>query len=249
MLLDELRHNILHDRSDQIAGDSDQLWSDRTLIRYINESERRMARQALLIRDAVTPEATQVFTTSGEKFYTLHPSVIAVISAKFHGDIADLARAGHASLSTYHVPDTYFFDPSALSTLPPGKIMAYSTDEGLQQNDAGNFQTMTFRVYPAPDVDHAGTIHLRVLRTPLRKMRNLQDTPEIPEDHHLDMLSWAAFLALRIVDHDAGDVDRAQEFKQDFEQHVAEAKKVMMRKLFSPAPWGFGRNGFSWEVN
>ena len=46
-LLEELRENILHDRSDRIAGDTDQLWSDRTLVRYINEAERKMAREAL----------------------------------------------------------------------------------------------------------------------------------------------------------------------------------------------------------
>jgi len=248
-LLDELRHNILHDRSDQIAGDSDQLWSDRTLIRYINEAERRMARQALILRDAVTPEATLIQTVAGQKFYALHPSVIAVISAKCHGDVADLARAGHAALSTYHTPDTYFFDPSSLSVLPPGKMVAYSTDEGLLQDDAGTVRVVTFRAYPAPDATHVQAIHLRVIRTPLRKLRNLQDIPEIPEDHHLDMLDWAAYLALRIVDHDAGDPDRAAEFKASFQAHVDEAKKLAMRKMFTPAPWGFGRNGFSWEGN
>jgi hypothetical protein len=30
---------------------------------------------------------------------------------------------------------------------------------------------------------------------------------------------------------------------------VAEAKKVAMRKMFAVSNWGFGRNGFSWEIN
>jgi hypothetical protein len=43
-LLDELRNNILYDRSDSVSGDPDQLWSDATLVRYINEAQRRFAK-------------------------------------------------------------------------------------------------------------------------------------------------------------------------------------------------------------
>lgn len=258
-LLEELREGILHDFSDQIAGDSDQLWSDRRLVRYINESERRFAREALLIRDGVTPEATRIQTKANVREYQMHKSVLAVLSARCHSndalnlpaDRADLARAGHAAFDTYHVPDTYFFDPSSLSSLPPGKIVAFDTDEGLGQDDRGSTSVMMLRTYPAPDAAHVQPIHLRVTRLPLNKL-SLEDkdgVPEIPEDHHLDMLDWAAYLALRIVDLDAGSAERAGEFRQSFEAHVLEAKKIAMRKLFTPSQWGFGRNGFSWEGN
>ena len=258
-LLEELRENILHDRSDRIAGDTDQLWSDRTLVRYINEAERKMAREALLLRDGTTREVTHIYTKAFQREYPLHNSVIAVISARcfansslgLKDDRADLARAGHASFDTYHVPDRYFFDPSSLSGLQPGKIVAFDTDEYLSENDEGSLSKMTFRTYPAPVTAHVQPIHLRVLRMPLnRLMLGDKDAyPEIPEDHHLDMLDWAAYLALRIVDLDGGDPERAEEFKTSFEAHVLEAKKIMMRKLFSVSEWGFGRNGWSYETN
>ena len=60
------------------------------------------------------------------------------------------------------------------------------------------------------------------------------------------MLTWAAYLALRIVDHDIGDPERAQEFKAQFEAHIAEIQKEAKRKMFTPNSWGFGRNGFSY---
>ena len=60
------------------------------------------------------------------------------------------------------------------------------------------------------------------------------------------MLTWAAYLALRIVDHDIGDPERAQEFKAQFESHIAEIQKEAKRKMFTPNQWGFGRNGFSY---
>lgn len=247
-LLHELRHNILHDRSDQVGGDPDQLWSDRTLIRYINEAERRMAREALMIRDS-SSSVTRINTLTNVRDYPLDQSVIAVISARCDGDIADLARGGHAAFDTYRVPDTYFFDPSSLTALPPGKALAYDTDEGVTTDDAGTMSNMLFRVYPIPDAAHNVLIRLRVVRMPLSRLRHESDVPEIPEDHHLDMLDWAAYLALRIVDLDAEAPERAAEFRQSFEAHVKEARDIAMRKLFTPAPWGFGRTGWSWETN
>lgn len=246
-----LRDNILHDRSHQVAGDSDKLWSDETLVTYINEAQDRMAREALMIRDNSTPEVVWLQTRAFEREYTLHPSVIAVISAKCQHDRADLARAGHSQFNTYRMPDPYFFDPSSLSALPPGKMVAYDTDEGVSPDSQGSMGVMQFRAYPAPDPVHVQAIHLRVVRMPLRPF-TLDDkelSPEIPREHHMDMLDWAAYLALRIVDLDAGAPDRAEEFRLSFEAHVKEAKNIAMRKLFSPSQWGFGRNGFSWVTD
>ncbi len=78
-------------------------------------------------------------------FTPLHTSVIGVISAKYTGDNTDLARAGHAALGTYRLPDTYFFNPTSLSTLPPGKVLAFSTDEQISANDYGTFNRITMR--------------------------------------------------------------------------------------------------------
>ena len=255
-LLDELRHGILHDRSDQIAGDanSDYLWSDRRLVEYINQAERKFCREALIIRDGTTPQCCQLQTVVGQKEYALDPSVVAVISAKMDGDHADLRRGGHSIFQTYFMPDQLFFDPSSISWVEPGKVLAYSTDEDVAQDDQGSMSVVTLRTFPKPDNQlgsngqpNAGMIRLRVVRLPLNDLCNPTDVPEVPRDHHLDMLCWAAYLALRVVDHDSGDPERAQEFKQQFELHVLEAKKEVMRKLFTPTQWGFGRSGWSYE--
>ena len=130
-LLFELRYNLLRDVSDQVAGASDYLWSDTTLIQYINQGVNRFARQTKCIRDAVTPQVCQFTTVADQQFYTLDPHVVSVITVRMAGDQADLARAGHADLDNYHQPDTYFFDPSQLSTMQPGKPVAWTTDEGV----------------------------------------------------------------------------------------------------------------------
>lgn len=249
-LLDELRQNILHDRSDQIAGVSDRLWSDETLVRYINEAQRRFARLGLVLRDGTTPEVTEVTLETDQDTYLLHPSVLGVISARFSTDTGDLARAGHAAFGTYQRPDNTYFDPAFLEAMPPGKPLAYSTDEEIGVDDYDARSNVSMRIYPKPSVQYNGTtLKLRVVRLPLENLttNNLHARPEIPESHHLEILDWAAYLALRIVDVDAGNPGRAHEFREMFDRHVAQARREALRKLFTPLMWGFGRNGFSWE--
>lgn len=249
-LLSELRDNILHDRSDRVAGTSDWLWSDATLVRYINEAQKRFARRGLVIRDGVTPDVCQIILGAGQNVYNLHPSILAVISARRDGDNADLKRAGHAAFDTYSSPDPYYFDPAQIDQLPPGKPLAFSTDEYLAGDDYDSMSVTTLRLYPTPSAEYAGTtLRLRVIRMPLEELvpTRLKAVPEIPQEHHMEMLDWAAYLALRIVDVDAGMPQRATEFRISFDDHVKNARNAAMRKLFSPLQWGYGRNGFTWE--
>jgi hypothetical protein len=248
-LLDELRNNILRDRSDQVSGPSDYLWSDQTLIRYINQAERRFARLSLSLRDASTPQCCTLNLVANTTIYPLDKSVIAVISAKYPGDPGDIARAGHSQLNTYYMPDPYFFDPAQIAVQPPGKVLAFTTDEEVQPDDDGARSVVTMRVYPTPIAPYATPLALRVVRMPLNPLIDPLDEPEIAEEFHLDMLDWAAYLALRISDHDAGDYQRALAFKASFEQNAENARKATLRKLFTPSAWGFGRNGFSWIGN
>lgn len=247
--LDMLKSNILHDRSDRVAGTPDWLWSDATLITYINEAQRRFARLGLVIRDG-TSEVTRVTLVEGQTEYPLDPSILAVMSVRYPGDTADLARTGHAALDTYRNPDNHLFDPSFLSARPPGKPLAYATDEYLSPDDYDSMSVVTLRIFPTPSAQYAGQdIQMRVVRMPLNDLasNNLRAVPEIPRDHHLEMLDWAAYLALRIVDVDGGMPAMADKFKAAFEESVARARNNAMRKLFQPQHWGFGRNGFSWE--
>lgn len=247
-LLDELRSNILNDRG-LSTGASDKLWSDTTLVRYINESQRRFARRGLVIRDATTPEVVQVKLQTSVDEYLLHPSIIAVMSARLTGEVRDLARTSHNVLNvTPQTTDNW--DMSLATTIAPNKPVAFTTDEQLTEDDDGTISTVTLKLFPAPSSDYNNVIlNLRVVRMPLDDLTtsNLSAVPEIPADHHLDMLDWAAYLALRIVDEDAGDPVRAKEFAQAFETHVQEARTLVMKKLFAPQPWGFGRNGWAWR--
>ena len=247
-LLDELRNNILNDRSDRVSGSSDYLWTDTTLVRYINEAQRRFASRALVIRDATTPEVTEVTLQTEVDEYVLHPSVIAVVSAKLEDEENDLARSGH-SVFNHSRLTTDNWDLSQAPITTPGKPLAFSTDEEISESDDETVSAVTLRLFPKPSSDYnATTLKLRVVRKPIEDLTtgSMSAIPEVPADHHLEMLDWAAYLALRIVDHDAGNARRAAEFAQSFETHVQAARTMVMRKLFAPKPWGFGRGGWSW---
>jgi hypothetical protein len=252
-LLMELRHHMLRDVSDQIAGASDYLWTDDALIRYINEGQNRFARQTKCLRDAVTASICQFTSVSNQEFYTLDSHIVSVMTVRMAGDRADLARAGHADLDTYRQPDTYFFDPAQLSSMPPGKPVAWTTDEGVVQDDYGSYTAVQLRLYPVPLTPYAGIVgSMRVTRVPLVMLSiSVPDgVPEIPEAHHMDILNWAAYLALRGADLDvAGGAawDRAKEFKTAFDDAVEDMRQNAQSKMFRPLQWAFGRNGFSYE--
>ena len=244
--LSELRFNILRDRSDIIAGDTDSLWSDETLVRYIKDAERRFARQSLILRDSTTASVVQIKLKTGVQDYPLHPSVLAVLSAKWKDDAFDLQRSGHALIKQANPPEFLSFDPSAPTSVSPGRPLAYFTDETVVYAHSGR---VVLSVYPAPSsVENDTIVYMRVIRLPVVRysMDDLDRESELPEDYQLDVLEWAAYRAQRGFDSDAGAPTSAEAHKAAFDLAVQNAIKETKRKMFSNIPFRYGVNGFSW---
>jgi hypothetical protein len=105
------------------------------------------------------------------------------------------------------------------------------------------------RVWPTPSADEEGLVlNLRVARLPLVTFTadKLREVCELPEEHQLDMLEWAAYRALRNSDID-GHSDAAGKHEKRFDDAVQEILKDIRRKMHAPIAWQFGGNGFSWE--
>lgn len=250
-LLAELRENILHDRSDRVSGQSDRLWSDETLVRYINEAQKKFARQSYALRDATTAAVCEVTLATDTATYSLHPSILHVISGQLTGDTGDMIRTGHDALSVYRtVVDDRVFDVNAFPATVTGKPLAFSTDEAFAVT-SGVSSKVQLRVYPTPSSDYNNVkINLRVIRLPLVDFTTTStDTqfPEIPDQYHMDMLDWAAYLSLRIADDEAGDQKLAERYASTFEANTKKAMHDALKQMFAPRRWGFGRAGFAWE--
>jgi hypothetical protein len=244
--LDELRNNMLRDRSALIAGDDDKLWSDATLLRYIKDAEYRFARQALILQDNSTPAYTQVRLRTGVTSYALNPLVLGIYSARYDTQTQDLKRSGHSMLFQNPTQEFLTFDPSNPSEFTPGAPLAYYSDESL----ASGHRT-TLSVFPAPSAaENDKVIYLRTFRLPktlyTKAALASSDCGEIPEDYELDVLGWAAYRAQSNYDADGASTSSADRHKKRFEETVKEALKETRRKMFVPITAQYGSNGFSY---
>ena len=244
-LLSELRENILRDDAELASGPDDKLWSDDALVRYINDAQQRFARKTLSLRDASTPEVTEVTLATGVSSYVLHRSVLAVISARYSTETIDLGRVGRARIMEQPMYDPPWFDSSTVSSLAPGKPLAFYTDETLDVDSKG---AVTLTVYPTPGADQDGTtVYLRTARLPLEEftVNKMKAECELQDEYHLDMLEWAAYRATRNSDID-GHSSASERHEKRFNDAVSEVLKDVRKKMMPPVRWEFGRGGFTW---
>ena len=246
--LDELRGNILRDRSDLIdASNADSLWSDETLLRYIRDGERRFARATLLLRDGVSPQYCNLTLRLGVRDYPLHELVIGVISARAEDQTTDLYRSGHALVMAPKSREVLDFDTISNDTASTGAPRAIYTDETLVYASRAR---VTASIYPLPAAADVGTVvTMRVVRVPkdTYSLSDLERESEIPDDYQLDVLEWAAYRAQRNNDGDGGSAIDADKHKAAFDEAVARATKETKRKMFAHTGLNYGQNGFTWE--
>ncbi len=224
-LLDELRGNILRDVSDSLSAASDKLWTDDTLVRYIDDGYRRFCRRTLLIRDASTPEVTQITLVAGRDRYPLHEDVLSVLTARIDGREYDLKKTAHDSLAGS--ADNTAGTAISFDTPPAQEPRWFAVDE----------ESKSLRVYPNVGADFAGKkLKLRVARMPASHLSvdALDAELEVNADYHLDILEWAAYRALRNHDTDVENIGKATSHKNRFNEAIEEAIKDSRRSMFAP---------------
>lgn len=228
-LLDELRGNVLRDVSTVVNGDPDELWSDATLVRYLRDAEEKFVAGTLCLRDSLTPAVSTITLVSGQADYVLDKRVIDIYNAQFIG--ADNNR-------TLLTPSSYGTRAGSLGELTPNVAMCDPQETGQPRLYYTDRDTGMVGFYPIPGDDQVPyTIRLQVARRPLNPLNanDLDASPEIPDEYHLDLVEWACWRALR--NHDA-DIDgdpaniaivmaRASAHKKRFEEAIAECKRKM----------------------
>jgi hypothetical protein len=244
--LSELRFNILRDRSDKIAGDTDSLWSDETLLLYIEDAERRFARQSLILRDSSSSALTNVTLKQGVTNYPLDESILAVISARYDTDTYDLQRSGHSLLYQLNSPEFLNWDDALTAQYPPGKPLAYYTDESLVWADQNR---VSLSIFPVPSATEDGkVVRMRIIRLPTScyDRDHLDEKSQLPKDYQLICLEWAAYLAQRTFDADAGAPTSANDHKNTFDAAIKDAIRERKRMMFANEQIKYGTNGFRW---
>jgi len=152
-MLSELRNNILRDVTSLIAAGSStggvttQLWTDNSLIAYIDQAHFRFARRTLILRDGSTQYITQIPLVAGQTLYTLDPTVLSVLSARYGSDVALLPRASAEQLGEQQPYDNspLGWNVNRTTQISPSRPKAWTTDESER----------TLRVFPAPSLNDA----------------------------------------------------------------------------------------------
>jgi len=244
--LHELRVSILRDRSDLIAGESDQMWTDDQLLRYIKDAEHRFARRTMMLKDATTPRFCRLILKQGVLNYQMPREVFAVISARPDGHDYDLKRTGRTLVQARDIDYSLTFDPSQAGTLLPGAPLGFYTDE--TEVFAGQ-NSVNFSIFPLPDAASDGLlVNLRVVRVPGcgYTKNDLNRESELPEAYHLDVLEWAAYRAKRNNDVDFGMQPPAADHQQAFEDAIKRALQDQRRQMHVQTGLRYGSNGFTW---
>lgn len=229
-LLNELRTNVLRD-----AESADSLWSDESLIVYLNNSYEEFAEETLTIRDKTTAAVTQIILSSGVVDYALHEAVLAVYSARYNTDIYDLPLVTHPIQRGGTLVDTNWFDVNG-SAAVLGRPTAYQLDEASK----------ILTVYPTPtSVEQGKKLFLRVARLPLTLFSVGADiTPEIPRRYHITLADGAAAEALSSHDVDGEAVARATKRRGKFDRAMWLARRRFRRLNKAPIKIDLGR--YSW---
>jgi len=214
-LLEELKENLLRDASNEATDSTD-------------DAQNKMARSTECLLDGSTPKVTEIFLIEGEPEYKLDEHIIRVIRARMDHDDRMLKET-----SMFAEFDASEDRRNALpmKQVTPSTITYWSMDVG----------TNLIRFYGAPKEDEDGLfVRLYVSRLPLKPLvhTELDRSPELPMDYHLDLVEWAAFRALRNHDVDGENIQKANIHRAAFDRAVQELRKHCRRKYAPPVRFG-----------
>lgn len=229
-ILDYVAVEHLDDRSDILEGDDDRLWSDETIVRFLNDGQRILARRSwVIIETGVAPAGVITLQTS-KAVYPLHKSVLRVYKATPSDSEFRLARVSEEALDTRPLTDADApFDINVAETSTPGYPRAIATDAG----------TRKLRVFPAPSATEIADglkLNLKVARMPIKYLdvNDMKGCPEVPEEYHMALGDYAAGRCLRMRRADPDARADGRRLVAEFEAVVKEARQERQRAEAAP---------------
>src|SRR3990167_1128764 len=132
-LLDFTRSYLDDGAQALVDGDSDILWPDDLLLRFMNEAQRQLARAAWCIKEEGVPPAGVLTLVTGVAVYDLHPSVLHVLLATPSDQQWPLYRTSDAALRLPRQIEDIPYDLNDTSAVATGLPLAIATDAGARQ--------------------------------------------------------------------------------------------------------------------
>lgn len=211
-LIRKVREDYLDDVSDNPDQSDEGLnWSDSFLARALAEAEFEACRRTDLIYDDSTAAVTQITLVSGTAGYTLSSKITKIENVVYND--APLEHKTEEGLAAENGADWRADTGEPASYIIKGK---------------------TIRFYPVPTDDEATDIvYLEVYRLPLK---SFVDAPEIPEEYHEDLCSYAAHLAWKRRDEDTYDPKKVVEMMMEFNEAFGPPVNARVREHQKRSP-------------
>ena len=237
-LLDHLWKHVLDDKTDMLEGAPDSVWTPELLTRYLTHAERLYCRQAWALADDTTAAVCQVPLVLDTAKYTLHSSIVRVLSVTPNDSQVDLSNASYDNIRPRASP---------VSNEPWGVSTVYNEASGRPRQWSTDRPVGTLRIRPAPSAAEVAAIvrlNLRVIRLPLTTLdpseAESDPSPEIPEQYHLDLVDYAAGRALTQSNVDRKAHADGKDFLKTFYANVRLAKQETDAAARAPAVFQFG---------
>lgn len=231
-LLEYVATEYLDDRTELVDGDPDSLWSDSFLVRQFNEAQRRLARAAWCIIDEGHVTAGTIVLSTGVATYALHKSVLRVLEATPSDQEWPLYRTTDIALRMPRPYSDLPFDLNSLTVSSPGRPLAFAPDAG----------TRRIRIFRTPSATENGLrVNLKVVRLPVTwlTLENTAASPEVPEDYHYLLGTYAAGKALTLPTVDSQSKVDGRALLGEFADELREARHDRQRAEMTSATWAF----------
>lgn len=210
-LLDQFRYQV---------GDREvpYLWEDDELFPYFVEAQDQFVRAIGGIRDS-TSALTSIAFNANDVFVAHSPWILKIRAAKLASDnrtldLVDISDADALRVSDYGNQYSSMFDDT-----DTGEVHALVL--GLEENK--------LRLVKVPAA--AGTIKLvQILRLPYPRPDSWDDTPEIAEEHHLELIEWVKHRAYMKNDAEVRDKRASDEALAKFLSLARDAEMKLRRK-------------------
>lgn len=238
-MLEHIGEVYLDDRTDLLDGDPDELWSDKTITRYLNQAQRIHARRTWCITEYGTAPAGLITLVTGKLLYPYHKSVLRVYDATPAGQTSPLGRGRDSQLRNPQ-PPADAFDIGEANALAGGTALQ---SPGAPLAFASDAATRTIRVFPAPAAAQNGLqLSLKITRMPIKWLDTAKpdECPEIPEEYHMDLCDYAAARCLMQPNVDSQSKVDGRDLLKTFDDAVKEARRDRQRaERTSDSRWGF----------
>ncbi len=238
-LIDETRA-ILDDNSSAVSGDPDELWSKERILRRLTKAQEIFCRRGWVLHDSMTAvdanslPVCSLSLVAETADYHLSPLILKVLSARLSDTDQPMGQRNWNQIYQGPAPiNQEFFDVNRQAVFDSGRPELFATDP----------MTGYITFWRKPNADSALlTVKMRVVRMPLAKLTlETNNSPEIAEQYHLDLTTYAAgTLLARTANNDASARAHGRELRSDFYEEVEEARSDVKRMMLSAPRFIFG---------